>query len=231
MRATINIILFLILNNIYGQHTYFEPKGAIEKTNDFQNDSIVWISLADKVKVDEYTRNDSVIFCGEISCNIEPMSGIDITTFEVLAGTKYARDKNKVYYPIQMTCIDYTDCGVCYCSDYVLENVNRKAFKYLGKEYATDGKNVYFRGELIKEADGETFKVIDGPEFFFFAIDKNTVYRHNKIFSAADPATFYFNKNDDRNIDTEYEHKYIIGDKDYEWEFIPPSTIRKIKSK
>ena len=104
-------------------------------------------------------------------------------------------------------------------------------FKYLGKDYATDGQNVYFRGELIPNADGQSFKVIDGPEFFYFAIDKSRVYKHDKIFSNADPLTFYYDKNDKRNIDTEYQHNYIIGDKNNEWEFIPPNTINKIDKK
>ena len=229
MRLTVNIILFLILTNSYGQDKYFEPEGVVDRTFDYQNDSVDWVSLTDKEKVDEYTRIDTVIFCGEIGCDIEPMTGIDISTFEVLAGTNYAKDKNNVYYPIQVICIDYTDCGVCYCSDYILENVQTETFRYLDKEYATDGENVYFRGKLIKNGDGETFKVIDGPEYFFFAVDKNAVYRHDEIFSEADPSTFYYDKNDERNINTQFEHRYIIGDKDFKWEYIPPTTIRKIK--
>jgi hypothetical protein len=219
------------LTNSPGQNKYYDRSGIVNKTFDHRNDSVGWISISDKERIDEYTRIDSVIYCGEIACDIEPMTGIDISSFEVLPGTNYARDKDNVYYPIQIICVDYVDCGVCYCSKYILDNVNRETFVYLDKEYATDGKNVYFRGELIKGADGETFKVIDGPEYFYFAVDNNTVYIHNITFSSADPATFYFDRDDERNIDTDYEHKYIIGDKNNEWEFIPPSTINRVKKK
>src|SRR5690554_1381899 len=134
-------------------------------------------------------------------------------------------------YPLEQPCIDYVDCGVCYYGKIIMESANPERFKYLEKEYATDGKNVYFRGELITDADGETFKVINGPEFFFFAVDKNNVYKHKWIFKDADSGTFYFDATDDRNIINEYEYKFIIGDKSKEWEFIPPNTINEIKKK
>ena len=128
-------------------------------------------------------------------------------------------------------CIDYSDCGVCYFGKVIVEKANPSKFRYLGKDYATDGYNVFFRGELIPNADGQTFKLIEGPDFFYFAIDKNKVYRHNVTFQDADPQTFYYDKLDKRNINTEIEHKYIIGDKDNEWEFVPPNTIKKIIKK
>ena len=224
----ITFILFLsiLFYDIIGQNKYFEAKNDTDKTDTNKNDSIEWISLKDREKVDDFTKIDSVIFCGEIACDVEPMKGINALTFEVLVDSKYARDKNGVYYPIQLICIDDTDCGVCYCSDYVVENADPKLFEYLGKEYATAGKNVYFRGELIEKADGESFKVIEGPEFFYFATDKNHVYKHKEIFSEADPTTFYY---DERSIDKGFEHKFIIGDKGHEWQFIPPNTIKLIE--
>ena len=106
----------------------------------------------------------------------------------------------------------------------IIENANPETFKYLEKEYATDGKNVYFRGELIKGADGKTFKVISGPEYFYFATDKDHVYKHDWVFKEADSKTFYFYKNDKKNN----EYRFIIGDKDKKWEFIPPNTINEI---
>ncbi|MEL6193233.1 MAG: DKNYY domain-containing protein, partial [Bacteroidota bacterium] len=104
-------------------------------------------------------------------------------------------------------------------------------FVYLGKDYATDGENVYFRGELIESADGKTFKVIDGPEFFYFGVDHNNVFKHDEIFEEADPATFYFDRDDKRTIGTEYEHKYIIGDKNKEWLYVPPDSFKKVRKK
>src|SRR5690554_7685528 len=50
-------------------------------------------------------------------------------------------------YPLEQPCIDYVDCGVCYYGKIIMESANPERFKYLEKEYATDGKNVYFRGD------------------------------------------------------------------------------------
>jgi len=227
MKKLIIILIFSIsLTNCRGQNRYFKPTGIVDKTAEYEKS---WVSLKEKESIDGYTRIGDSIFGGEIACNIEPLKGIDIETFIILAGTKYAKDKNNVYYPIGVGCIDYEDCGVCYFSEIIMERASPESFKYLGKEYATDGQNVYFRGELMPNADGKTFKVINGPEFFFFATDKNYVYKHNDIFNNADSKTFYYDKTDKRNIVREYEHRFIIGDRNKEWEFIPPNTINEIK--
>jgi DKNYY family len=230
MKHQIIILIFSIfITSCKGQNRYFEPTGIIDKTEIYTKNNQSWISLKDKESVDGYTRIGDSIFGGEIACNIEPLKGIDLKTFKLLPGTKYAKDKNHVYYPLEIPCIDYTDCGVCFYGKIIIETANPKKFKYLGKEYATDEKNVYFRGELIENADGETFKVIDGPEYFFFATDKNYVFKHNEIFKNADSKTFYYDKTDKRNIVQKYEHKFIIGDKNKEWIFIPPNEIKEVK--
>lgn len=229
MKNLINIFIFtFFLVSCKTQNRYFEPIGIINKTDIYIKKNQSWTSLKNKERIDGYTRIGDSIFGGEIACNVEALKGIDVETFKVLAGTNFAKDKLNVYYPIQIDCIDYVDCGVCYFSKIIIKGANPEIFKYLGKEYATSGKNVYFRGELIANADGETFKIINGPEFFFFAIDKNHVFKHNKIFENADPKTFYFDKTDKRNVVQEYDHKYIIGDKNKVWEFIPPNTINEI---
>ena len=218
----------LTLTSCSGQTKYFQVTGIIDKTKELSGKNI-WTPLKDKERIDGYTKVGDSIFGGEIDCNIKPLKNIDIKTFKVLAGTKYAKDTNHIYYPIETNCIDYTDCGVCYYSKVILENANPATFQYLGKDYATDGKLVFFRGQLLQGADGATFKVIEGPEYFYFATDKNSVYKHDKIFAGADPATFNYLKNDPRN--KVLENRYIIGDKNSKWEYIPPDQIVKIAPK
>lgn len=225
------LILMLINSSCIGQNTYYSPSGTIDKAEEFKEGKNVWIELGNKERIDGYTRIGDSIFGGEIACNVEPLQGIDIKTFKVLAGSQYAKDSYHVYFPIEIHCMEYVDCGVCYYGKFIVERANPKTFKYLGKEYGTDGHNVYFRGKLIQNADGQTFKVIDGPEYFYFATDKSNVYKHDKIFEKADPRTFYFDKNDSRTIDKEFEHKYVIGDENNEWLYTPPYTIEKIKKK
>ncbi len=217
--------------NCSGQNKYFEPLDIVDRTEYYKSDSSTWITLNDKEIVDGYTRIGDSIFGGEIACNIEPLKGLDLESFKVLPSTKYGKDKNRVYYPLQISCVDYDDCGVCYYAKIIVENANPETFRYLGNEYATDGKNVYFRGKLIKDADGATFKVINGPEYFYFAIDKNHVYKHDKVFEKADSSTFYYDKGDKKTVDKEFEHKYIIGDKNNEWMYVPPNSIKKIRKK
>ena len=176
-----------------------------------------------------YRINNS-IYGGEISCDVEPLKSVDLSTFRVLPGTKFAKDKNHVYYPLRVMCVDYIDCGVCFYSEIIVEKANPKLFKYLEKDYATDGTNVYFRGELIVDADGKTFRVIEGPEFFYFAVDKKKVYKHAEIFEEAAPSSFIYDKENVRNL-IEGPYRYIIKDKNNVWEYTPPHSIKKINNK
>ncbi|NRS90874.1 hypothetical protein HNQ02_003821 [Flavobacterium sp. 7E] len=220
------ILISFVLTNCKSQTEYFAPKGIIDKTEVLKNKS-EWTELNNMESVDKYTRIGDSLFGGEIACNVKPLSGIDTKSFKVLAGTKYAKDKNHVFYPIEIKCIDYQDCGVCYYGKIIVESANPKTFKYLGKDYASDGINAFFRGIQIKDADGKSFKVINGPDYFYFSVDKNNVYIHSDIFKSADAKTFYYNKDDKRNIGD----VFIIGDKNREWEFIPPSSIKEIEKK
>jgi DKNYY family len=233
MRQVFYVLAFIImtLQSCNAQSKYFQPTGIVEKTEELKKGKTEWYSLKNNESVDGYTKIGDSIFGGEIACNIRPLEGIHLETFQVLAGTLYAKDINHVYYPLRIPCVEYRDCGVCYYGEIIMANAKPLTFRYLGKDYATDGTNVYFRGRLIDAADGATFKVIDGPEFFYFATDSVNVFKHGTIFKGANPATFYYDKDDPRNVDKEYIRKYIIGDKNKEWEYIPPDSIREIQKK
>lgn len=186
-----------------------------------------WITLQEGQSIDGYTRKDNRIYCGEVNCGAKPMVGVDVTSFKVYPGSKYAKDKAFVYYPISITCSDYADCGVCSCDKYTISNLSIKDFEYLGKDYATDKIKVYFRGQELEGADGKSFRVINGPKFFYFAVDKNKVYKHDEVFLGADPSTFYYDHLDKRN--DEVINHYVIADKKHKWLFIPPDKIRRFK--
>ena len=223
-------LFLLTLTSCSGQTKYYQATGVIDKTKELLGKNI-WTALKDKERIDGFTRIGDSIFGGEIACNIKPLKNIDVKTFKVLAGTQYAKDINHVYYPLEVPCIDYTDCGVCYYGKIIIENANPINFKYLGKDYATDGKYVFFRGQLLEGADGVTFKVIEGPEYFYFATDKNNVYKHGNIFKNADPSTFYYDKTNPKNKVSEFDNKFIIADKNNKWEYTPPDQIKKIDEK
>jgi len=63
----------------------------------------------------------------------EPMPEIDVPTFEIWKDTEYARDKNKVYYPINFTCIEFEggNEGVCFCDEYIVQNADPETFEHL----------------------------------------------------------------------------------------------------
>jgi len=106
------ILVYASARLIWAEIKYFNLRNIVDKTVEYQNKNNRWISINHKEKVDEYTRIDSVIYCGEIACNFPPMEGIDISTFEVLPGTNYARNKNNIFYPLTIICADFTDCVV-----------------------------------------------------------------------------------------------------------------------
>jgi hypothetical protein len=186
-----------------------------------------WVSLQEGQSIDGYTRKDNRIYCGGVRCGAPAMAGVDASTFKVWPGSKYAKDKANVYYPLSIVCRDGATCGACFCDEYVIRDLSVNDFDYLGKDYATDGIKVFFRGEELAGADGKSFKVIDGPAFFYFAVDKSNVYEHNSVFTGADPSTFYYDPLDKRN-DEVINHS-VIADKRHKWLFIPPDGIKRLR--
>jgi len=227
MKTTVQIIVItLLISGCWLSNNYYVPPEINDITEKYPKQGKVWIKLKNQERSDWFTRIDTVVYCGEIFCNVEPMKNIDVNSFEVIPNSNYAKDKNKIYYPIAIPCIDYSDCGVCWCAKYVLENAKSSTFEYLGNEYARDGKSVFFRGRLIKDADGETFQVVDGGYAFYFAKDKNYVFKHDEIFEEAEAKSFYYNKEDERN-----KTKTIVGDKNNEWEYHAPDKLIKLQKK
>lgn len=184
-----------------------------------------WIQINNQEKIDEYSKVDDFIYCGSAGCGAKPMKNIDISSFVVFPGSGYAKDKNHVYYPLEIICYDGNCCGACTCSKYTIKDAISKSFQYLGKEYAKDKNHVYFRGVKIQNADAESFKILKSPEYCFFGKDKNHVFIHNTIMEEADSKTFEI-----KDTSQKYWKAIIIQDKFSKWEYTPPSTINKIDS-
>ena len=109
---------------------------------------IQWTHLEDHEQLNGYFRLEDKIYCGEVAFNGWPMENVDAETFEVLAGTQYARDKNHVYYPLETICVDGEDWGCCYCTKYVMEDVDPLKFRYLNDEYARGEYLLFHRGKM-----------------------------------------------------------------------------------
>jgi hypothetical protein len=155
----------------------------------------------------------------------------DPKSFEVLK-YDYAKDKNHVYNageilenadPTSFQIIDYTyqqDNNQVWIIGKPI-NADVKTFKLLKYKYpdddseqislyAADKCHVYFQGEVITEADPQTFKLLcsDAP-YQYYGIDKNYIYYNEKIIEGADVKTFIVvkKKTDKKQYDA-YDKNY-----------------------
>ena len=120
-----------------------------------------WISIAQQCDsivdgyalIDEkvyYGSFDSIFFTDYLKKNGKGfLIGVDIETFELCQGTNYARDKNHVYYPIEVKCVEGWSYGGCYVTNYLLPKARPDKFKFLRDGYAISGDHMYWRGEEI----------------------------------------------------------------------------------
>jgi len=117
-----------------------------------------WVKLRDHDTIDCYFRNGDSIYCG---FTLDAMKGVDVNTFEVCDDKNrtsmfdsYARDKDNVYFPIYVICVESSDIRVgCYAEEYKMDYVFRNRFKYLGDGYATDCSTLYYRGQEVAWQD------------------------------------------------------------------------------
>lgn len=80
------------------------------------------------------------------------LNSADVATFTMIAPPdanslvefNYSKDKNHIYW-----------------KDKILVNLNVADFKVLGLGYASNGKNIYYHADIVKNADPVTFKVYE----------------------------------------------------------------------
>lgn len=141
-----------------------------------------WISIKDTTNKSEYCLIDGHIYAGWIVSDeynsarsffqankkyFPHLTDVDIETFEINKNEDnepYARDKNKIYYP-QLFNTEFfdgdTDGGEIYFGDISIKEADVKTFKYIGKGYAIDKNNMYYKGSKIQWNDSilDRFKV------------------------------------------------------------------------
>jgi hypothetical protein len=125
---------------------------------------------------------------------------LDGKLFKVILSTGYGKDKNNVYYyngndkykpktvngAMPATFVSIGDGYFGYDENFVyfrnkkLKNANPKTWKLfkMGCRYSND-KNIYYDNNIIKEADVETFEIINNT----FAKDKKNYYNVETIIS------------------------------------------------
>lgn len=126
------------------------------------------VYVADTIDLEEYLL--------EMQSELNPLYYSDSKTFEVCVnsdGEHYARDINNVYYPRDENTLFFdgdASGGEIYDSNIRIQGADSKSFKYIGKGYAVDKNNMYYRGEKIKWNDNiiSALQQEDCPDFLPF---------------------------------------------------------------
>lgn len=119
-----------------------------------------WIHIADNPHINTiYTLYDGNIYCIDIDPKgtpleaFEPMYGVDVESFLIEKNSYYAKDKRKVYYPMELRICDGMTMSYMTSHYYVIENADPSTFRYLGDDYAIDRNNMYYQGLVICKND------------------------------------------------------------------------------
>lgn len=181
----LNFTLFLLILLSFscggGMNNYVRPE-----LEDLTSDSIYWMKLNEGQLSGEYFFHKGEVYCGEVMYNSYPMKGVDTETFEVLNGTDYARDKNKVFYPLMSICVDGQNWGNCHAVEYVVNGADAASFNSVGDGYGVDKHSVYHRGEIMLGVHSDEFENLSQG----YARDSNHVYCFGKVLEEADRETF-----------------------------------------
>lgn len=115
-----------------------------------------WKSLDNLEYHDYYVKFQDHIYGVDLGTSIQTeymwydTLKVDTSTFEYNTASDYTKDKNKVYYPITVECIESdVYLGACVLREYVVEGADPETFRYIGDEYAIDKDNMYFKGVRI----------------------------------------------------------------------------------
>jgi len=97
------------------------------------NDSVFWSNNADEFRI-----------------HIPAIKNADVKTFLICKNSYYSKDKNHVYYSIEMF-DDIMEDVVAYTESdaRVVCNADPNTFTYLGEGFAVDNINMDFMGEPI----------------------------------------------------------------------------------
>lgn len=103
------------------------------------------------------------------------LPGADPSTFQVLKGKNYAKDRQSVYYRTQL-----------------VEGALASDFEAFSSTYARDSAHAYYQGKAIPSADPASFVPFD----IQWARDQEDIYFQDRPLSACDPKSFGLLKDD-----------------------------------
>lgn len=230
------LVLLLLINLLSGTciaQTSSDKPTIIDRTKEFFEKKVEWISLNDNESVGHYIKKGGKIYGWNVEC--QPFEMIDVLSFKVLSPTGFAKDKNYVYFPINGGCGESEIGCICCYYDIIIKKANPETFTYLGGYYAKDDRKAFFFGNQIENAEASTFKVIEQTGCLDIAVDKYHVYINGNILKKIDPQTFRYDKKD---LEKYYEEikeislqqpKFIFYDKKGKWFFSPPNVVKRMR--
>ena len=129
-----------------------------------------------KVLNEDYAKDKNHIYRGSEAIDSSLSGKIkDPETFEflpngIIYATLYGKDKYNVYY-IENKMIN---CFDTYYSIYGVNGINKDKVEVMNKWFIKDDKNIYFKGEILEDADYNTFEVLPNGD----GKDKNRSYEY-----------------------------------------------------
>lgn len=145
-------INLLLLVGVIALLTLWNPNSKVD-TSKVKNlpGSFEWVVLKANQSSGPYTCISRKIFGGDVGCGKYYMMGIDKASFEVYTGSSYSRDKNHIYFPRRILCVENYECSACYPTKYIVEKADLSSFQiaFNNPDYAWDKKYIYLNGVSI----------------------------------------------------------------------------------
>ena len=129
-----------------------------------------------KVLNEDFAKDKNNVYIGNSSIGLWKLDKIENPeTFEflpngIINATLYGKDKYNVYY-IENKMIN---CFDTYYSIYGVNGINKDKVEVMNKWFIKDDKNIYFKGEILEDADYNTFEVLPNGD----GKDKNRSYEY-----------------------------------------------------
>lgn len=165
------------------------------------------------------------------------IEGADAATFNFIANSYFAKDKNTAYYGMEklndadvatfevLNNLSYyaKDKSSVYFQNKKINNAQALTFGELLSNYGYDAKNIYYKGELIKDANRNNFIVLGGLSAL--AKDDKNVFVSGKKLLNADPATIEMLPYDSERFGRHMKDKNNVYYEDDILEGIDPKTF------
>lgn len=123
-------------------------------------------------------------------------------------GSRYAKDKNHVYFKYRRNIGSYVSRPVYAEIYFLIKDADPKTFEVMkNNNFSYDRHNVYYQGVVLPDADLKTFKPVSSTRY---SKDANNIYFENKKINGADIGSFTIVSDEDFDYyDYAYDKNYL----------------------